>query len=470
MNPLLNPFISLPLLKGYLFDPSRLERFSQEKMRKYRDKAFRNIVKYAYNVPLYHEKYKKNGIRPSDIRGIRDINKIPMISKNDIRKNFPDKIIPNNFNKKNGFIICTGGTTGKSISLYTDFYTIGKAGALFIRELNAFNLNQKKTRIAHVGNFNPCRIDMVVEEHFYKYLNRLFPKNNRFNINANTPIKELIEKLDKFKPDLILSYPATFQHLAFLKRKGFGKNIKPKVLYTGGTILDEYTRNYVQDSFKCPMLNTYQSVEAQGQIATECKKGSWHINWDFYNVEAIDKNGDIVAPGERGHILLTRLWGTGTPIIRYSGMDDWINIIPLKECKCGLTTPVLDGGTEGRKRANIVLPNGTVFPAGAFCFIEPVLTKYKSFMIKQYQIIQKKIDEIEILLVIDEELRNLGVSVDVIKKEIKDIYKEKVGSEVNITVKEVEKIKNKESPGKPTPIVVTKVKLEEGFKILENMT
>jgi phenylacetate-CoA ligase len=345
---------------------------------------------------------------------------------------------------------------------------MGKAGSTIIRDLKQFDLNWKKTKMAHIGNFNPCRIDLVAKEQFDKYINPHLLKDKRLNLDVSIPTIELINYLDKFNPDVILSYPTTFQHLAFLKRKGHGKNINATVLYCAGSILDEYTRKYVQDSFMCPLLNTYQSVEAHGVIATECIEGNWHINWDFYNVEAMDEDGEIVAPGERGHLIITRMWGKGTPIVRYTGMDDWVRINPLKECKCGLTTPVIEGGVEGRIGANIVLPSGKIFPAGAFCFVEPVLTKYKSFKIKQYQVVQKKTDEIEILIIIDEELRNVGVSVDIIKKEIKQNYEKKVGPEVKVTIREVDEIKNDEHPEKPAPIVVTKVKLEEGFKILEN--
>ena len=142
--------------------------------------------------------------------------------------------------------------------------------------------------------------------------------------------------------------------------------------------------------------------------------------------------------------------------------------IPIKKCKCGLTTPVIKGGVEGRMRANIVLPSGKIFPPGAFCFVEPVLTKYKSFMVKQYQVRQNKIDEILILLVIDNDLRDTGVSIDVIKKEIKENYEKKVGPEVTVRIKEVDEIKNDDNPRKPAPIVVTKVRLVEGFNILDS--
>ena len=466
INPLLNPFNSLPLLKNYFMDPSRLQRLNHEKMKKYRDKAFKKIVKYAYTIPLYHDKYKKEGVHPNDIKDIDDIVKLPMVSKNDMREGFPDKILPVGTNKNKKYIVCTGGTTGKSISIYTDFYTMGKAIGPALREIEAFDLNWRKINFAHIGNFNPCRIDLVYQEHFYKYFKSIFSVGDSLNLDVSTTITNMINKLNKFKPDIILSYPAVYQHLAFLKRKDYGKNITPTVLYSAGSILDDYTRKYVQDVFRCPLLNTYQSVEAHGSIATECIEGTWHVHSDFFNVEAINENDELVAPGERGHLVMTRLWGRGTPMIRYTGMDDWVRVSPPEDCDCGLSTPVIKGGVEGRIRANIILPNGKIFPPGAFCFIEPVLYKYKTFKIRQYQIVQNKIDDIDVFLFIDENLRDEGVSVKTLIKEIKNIYEKKVGPDVSINVEEVSEIKHPTDASKPPPIVVSNVKSKDGYKIL----
>jgi len=117
-------------------------------------------------------------------------------------------------------------------------------------------------------------------------------------------------------------------------------------------------------------------------------------------------------------------------------------------------------------RANIILPNGKVFPPGAFCFITPVLNRFKSFKVKKYQIIQKKIDEIEVLLVIDEDLRHVGAPVEKIIEEIKKIYQEKTGPDVSIIVKEVDEIKSSGNNRKPPPIVVSHVKPDAAYKIM----
>jgi phenylacetate-coenzyme A ligase PaaK-like adenylate-forming protein len=263
-----------------------------------------------------------------------------------------------------------------------------------------------------------------------------------------------------------MAYPAIFQYLAFLKRKGYGKNIKPKLFWTGGSILDEYTRDYVEDAFQCKLLNIYPSVEAGADIAFECMYGTWHIHSDFFYIEAINEFGELVSHGKRGHVALTRLWGKGTPIIRYIGMDDWVRIKEGEQCQCGLETPIILGGVEGRMRANIILPNGKVFPPGAFCFITPVLHKLKTFKVKQYQIVQKKIDEIDILLVIDEDLRNVGPSFNLIAENIKKIYLKKVGSNVTINVKDVDNIKKDNDKSKPPPIVISHVKADKGYNLI----
>ena len=94
MNPFLNPIKTIPFIKYIYYDPWRIYKIKEEKLKKIKDNALRKIVKYAYTVPYYHEKYKKLGIHPDNIRGIDDIDKLPFITKNELINNFPDRVIP----------------------------------------------------------------------------------------------------------------------------------------------------------------------------------------------------------------------------------------------------------------------------------------------------------------------------------------------------------------------------------------
>ena len=122
MNPFYNPIFLSKILKSYLFDIDRLGNLNEVALKKHQDKCLKNIVRYAYTVPLYHEKYKKADIHPNDIKGINDIAKLPTISKYDIKNFYPNGIISSKTKKNQLIEISTSGTTGKSLSLYGDMY------------------------------------------------------------------------------------------------------------------------------------------------------------------------------------------------------------------------------------------------------------------------------------------------------------------------------------------------------------
>ena len=464
MNPFLNPTTGLPFIKNLILDPGRLKRLSTKKMERYRNKALRKTIKYAYKVPFYHKKYDESGIHYNEIRNIEDIKKLPFISKNDIIKHFPDEIIPRHFDRNKVEVVCTSGSTGKPIFFYTDFSIMTKAATISLREFQNYNLHWKKSKIAYVINYTPNTINEVAEKIFFSKAKSFFSLKNHIQINPFDNFQNIIKKLNDFKPDTIISYPVIFQHLAFFKKKGYGEHINPRILIVGGHVLDDYTRNFVEDVFNCKMVNVYGSAESGGDIAFECVERTWHINHDFYHVEAINKNKDLIFSGKKGHIVVTRLFGKGTPFIRYTGMDDWVTIIPEYKCNCGLKTPIFKNGVEGRLNTSIVLPDGRIFSSGIFANISAVLNKLKTSKIKQFQIIQNKIDEIDILFVIDDKNRNVGPSIELIFNTIKKAYEEIVGPAVKITVKEVKDIKS--NIDKPSQLVISKIKPEEIYKIL----
>lgn len=468
MNPLLNPAVTIPFLRYYHQDPVRLEKLNRTQLHRYQDQELRKILRYTTTVPFYHQHYRDAAINPRDINGIKDLQRLPFITKQNLRDNFPDNIIPKKHDKHHTYMVCTGGTSGKSVYIYTDFSTFLRSMGPQLYQMRYFNMNLRTLRLAHIGNFSKYRNDYVMQTDFFPEIRWFYSGKNALNLDVNQPIHDIIDKLDAFKPDIIMTYPALFQHLAYLKRKGFGQHIQPTLLHVGGDILDDYTRHYVEDAFNCRLLNIYPAVEAQACMAFECYEGNWHIHADFFHFEAVDKDNVPVAPGERGHLVLTRLFGRGTPIIRYTGIDDFVTLSEDDErCTCGLHGPIFKKPVEGRMRTNIVLPNGKVFPPGAFCFVEPVLHDLHTFKVKQYQVIQQSTHEIEILLAIDEDLRAIGAPASQIIDGIHRIYQEKCGPDVTINVHEVPEIKGDPKSGKPAPIVVSKITREEGFKQID---
>jgi phenylacetate-CoA ligase len=468
MNPFFNPITGIPFLKHFIFDAGRLKRLSPHQVERFRDKVFKKIVRYAYSVPLYHDKYKKAGMHPEDIRGIKDITKLPFITKKDMVDYYPDGLLPPNYNKKNAYVISTSGSTGKPVSSFFDFSVYSEGIGASVRTYKLYGIHWRKSKHVNLGNFSPGKADDVLDKAFLSKARFIYSSKNHLLLNAFEPIKDIMKKLDDFQPDAMLTYPMTYQNLAYLKKKGYGKNVNPKVLLVSGYYLDEYTRNYIEEAFGCNVYNGYGAAETASEagIAFECLNKTWHVNHDFFHVETIDDNMELVGPDKIGQIVVTRLFGKATPIIRYTGLDDWITLTYNYDCECGLSTPIFKDGVQGRRSTSILLPDGSVYPSASFAILSVVLNRMKTRKVTQFQIVQNKIDEIEILIVIDEDLRDSEPQIDKLFEKIKEIYQEKVGPDITIKVKEVKKIES--MPNKPAPLVVSKLSEKEKQKIIDS--
>ena len=171
------------------------------------------------------------------------------------------------------------------------------------------------------------------------------------------------------------------------------------------------------------------------------------------------KKEDISEDG--GNIIVTRLFGRGTPIVRYTGISDFL-VKSDKKCDCGINTPIIER-IDGRQVDSIILPNGSYIPPSAFTGIpHKVMHNLKTDKINRFQIIQQSINEVEILIVIDEDSRNVGPSIDKIKQELQKAFEKKLGEGIKITVKEVDQI-TMIRPGSatPPPVAISKVKRQQ---------
>ncbi len=433
-------------LKYYIADVDRVRR-SREAIERYRRKAFRRVLKYAMKVPMYREKYK--GIDIDSIT-IDRIEKLPIITKEDIRKNFPDGIVPLNFDFKKAHMVSTSGSTGQPTSIYTDFYTIIKALMGFVREIKEYGINWRKDRMTIIADLTPHAIE---EAYLVKPPIKL---DNMQLLHVGDDAEKMISKINQFKPKFIGGYPGILRALATLKKKGYGKDIEPEIIASSGAVLDEYTKKYIENAFNAKIYDVYGSTEA-GPIAFECKRGNYHIHWDMVHVEVLDDDMMPVEYGKAGHIVVTKLYGNATPIIRYNGLNDFI--IPLDEkCDCGINTPLI-GRIAGRKADSIIMPSGKIIPPSAITGIPAkVMHELGTDKIEQFQIIQTTRDKVEIRVVIDETLRNTGPSMEQLFNELKKRFEKAFNHEVNVEIKEVKEIKKPEHLDTPPPVVTSLIR------------
>ena len=273
----MNFLLPFYLIKSYLTDVERLKE-SKEKIEAYREKNFKRILRLAMRTPMYQEKYK--GIDVSKIT-LNEIEKLPILTKQDLRKYFPHGIIPNGFNIKKAHVVSTSGSTGQPVSIYTDFFTIIRALMGFVREIREYGINWRKDRMSIIADLTPGSAEEAyLNQTAVPILKPFFSLNNMQILHVGEDVEKLAEKINEFKPKFLGGYPGVLRALAVLKRKGYGKNIEPEVMASSGAVLDEYTKKYIEEAFNAKIYDVYGSTEA-GPIAFECKKGNYHIHYDL---------------------------------------------------------------------------------------------------------------------------------------------------------------------------------------------
>ncbi|HEC95134.1 MAG TPA: hypothetical protein ENI45_04120, partial [Thermoplasmatales archaeon] len=201
MNPLLNPLLLANVAREYLFDTNRVWRSTKEELERYRDKAIKRIVRHAFTVPLYHRKYKAAGLTPNDIRGIKDIEKLPIVTKNDLRNAAPHDLIPNG-RKTGGFsMVSTSGSTGRPVTLFTEPYTMFKTLIGFVRVIREHGISWRKTRMSIIADLSA---ESAEEAYFtgtaIPSLKPFFSLENMQTFHVGDDPERIIAEIERFNP------------------------------------------------------------------------------------------------------------------------------------------------------------------------------------------------------------------------------------------------------------------------------
>ena len=357
--------------------PQRLKEFQNEKVRK--------IIKYAdVNSRFYHRKFRQAGIRPDDVKTIEDLNKVPIVRKEELVKNLQE-VVSKEFEVENLRSQRTSGSTGRPLYIY-----ITQAEDEFrkAKHLRANIACGQKPWHKWVTITSPL--------HFAET-----PKLQRLiGLYAVTPLSVFddvatqVSKIERLSPDILDGYSNSILLLAKEVEKRGLKTIKPKFLITGAELIAKSSQEFIEDVFDASLYDQYASVELE-RMAWQCReKSEYHIDADSVVMQFVDEDGEEVAPGERGEIVCTSLFNYAMPIIRYALGDVGI---PSKEThnQCGIRFPLMKV-LEGRKESIVVLPKGRSLSPLA---IGDCICAFKYFTnIYQYRFIQKKTDLFKILI------------------------------------------------------------------------
>jgi len=311
---------------------SKDQRLTRELIEEYQLKKIKEIIIYAKENSLFYRHHLKN-VKPQNINSISDIQDIPFVNADDIRKNGIKMLCTGQDEIKRIVTLNTSGTTGEPKKL---FFTAEDLELTidFFHEGMKYLVDKDDVVLILM----PCKIPDSIGDLLARGLERLGAKAIAFGIPED--LKKLSEIVRSEKVTSIVGIPVHVLELAEVLGKP--EDIKIKTVLLSADYIPDSLSKRIENKWNCKVFEHYGSTEMGYGGAVQCAF-TWGMHpreADLY-FEIIDPETGLVLPeGEFGEIVVTTLTRKGMPLIRYRTGDygRWLK----GNCPCGTALKSLD--------------------------------------------------------------------------------------------------------------------------------
>jgi len=314
------------------------------------------LQRASHASPFYAKRLKQAGISSVELKGLADISRVPLTSKQDLRDHYPY-----------GFICIP---REHLLRLHVSSGTTGQATAVFYSRQDVDSWADLMARCMYMTGARPGDVFQNMTGY------GLFTGGLGFHYGAerlgaltipagagNT--KRQIQLLQDFSTTIIHIIPSYALHLMeVMTEQGINprERLQLRIAYLGAEPYSEEVRQRVEAFYGIRAYNSYGLSEMNGPgVAFECpEQNGLHIWEDAYLVEVVDPNtAEPVPDGNYGELVLTTIDREAMPLIRYRTRD-LTRILP-GDCPCGRAHRRLDR-IQGRSDDMFIIKGVNIFP------------------------------------------------------------------------------------------------------------
>ncbi len=400
-------------------------------------------AKVYERVPTYKKKFDEAGIRPEDIKSLKDLQRLPFTTKEDLRGGYPYGMFAEpleNVIRVHSSSGTTGqatvvGYTRKDIETWAETMarTIGLGGGT----------NQSVVQVAygyglftgglgvHYGSERLGAVTIPIS-------------------GGNT--KRQLQLICDFGTTILTCTPSYALCIAEMaEEEGIDlKKTKLTVGLFGAEPWSDNMRKQIETNMGIHALDIYGLSEIIGPgVSAECfEKNGLHICEDHFIPEIINpETGEVLEEGQLGELVFTCITKEALPLIRYRTRD--LSRLNYAPCACGRTSARMERVT-GRSDDMLIIRGVNVFPSQ----IESVLMNVEGAHPHYLIVVDRKgpLDDLEIQVEVEEQLFSDEIKgLESLKKKIEGEIRSALS--VSATIKLVEPKTLERSMGKAKRVI-----------------
>ncbi len=302
---LMNGYILADLPKMALKVPKNFSRVMEMQNRR-----VQALVKRAWEIDFYRERFERAGVRPEDICTGDDLTKLPVLTKNELRewmgslKDLPEY--------KDWICDTTSGSTGKPVSVLFSPREKAYMKANWYRVMLCCGydpLRGKTMSRINMHDVNPGGRDTALQ--------RLGVFRHAF-VDQYAPEEEVIDAINRYEPDWLYMNKTELMRLV-LYAKRTGKQIfHPKFYDPISEKVTENDRALFIEQLGPGIIDSYGTAETGACMLRLPGKDYYVVHNDSFVVNVVDEDGRLTR---QGRVIITPLYKTDLPLINYEVGD-----------------------------------------------------------------------------------------------------------------------------------------------------
>jgi phenylacetate-CoA ligase len=340
-----------------MFFNEKQETISVDELGSVQADRLKKIARHVYDGnPIQRERFNQLGVRPEDIKTVEDVTRLPLMSKDDLRKHYPlalscvDQrkvvemhmssgstgtpiVMPYTLNDLNQWGECmarcfvmAGGQTGDVVQI-TPSFGLFNGGFGFYHGARSLGLF-----VIPTGAGNTPRQIRLARDFKTKILTGV--------VSYGIRVMEVLEEEKTELPDL-------------------------KIGIFGAEIFSEAMKKKIARGLNVEIFDIYGMTETGGvgTLGMDCPAHNGiHVWEDHYIAEILNKETQRpVKDGEFGELVITSLTREALPVIRFK-TGDLTRVVSRDKCSCG-RTHVRIAPITGRTDDMLIVKGVNFFPS-----------------------------------------------------------------------------------------------------------